>query len=168
MQPCRKLTFFRLRPHPSKKSGRLDQNRIASRGETTRNLMVFSRPPDRSCCPAFSSTFFRGSHTTTLATCGMSRSYNHAALVPSSKVTHKLPRSPDEFQDGGCFRFDDAAAAVGATASRRVTIRQRQRRVDSGSIEVLGLDAKIEVFDTLFPTPLERSLVSQIPALELA
>jgi hypothetical protein len=44
--------------------------------------------------PAFSSAFFRGSHTTTLATWGLSKSYSQAALVPSSKVIHKLPRSP--------------------------------------------------------------------------
>ena len=44
--------------------------------------------------PAFSRAFFRGSHTTMCATCGFSRSYNHAALVPSSKATHKLPCSP--------------------------------------------------------------------------
>src|SRR6202030_1487590 len=34
------------------------------------------------------------SHTTTLVTRGFSKSYSQAALVPSSKVTHKLPRSP--------------------------------------------------------------------------
>ena len=44
--------------------------------------------------PAFSSAFFRGSHTTTLVTRGLSKSYSQAALIPSSKVTHRLPRSP--------------------------------------------------------------------------
>src|SRR5215831_12721888 len=29
-----------------------------------------------------------------LATCGLSKSYNQAAQVPSSKVTDKVPRSP--------------------------------------------------------------------------
>src|SRR6187399_941172 len=38
--------------------------------------------------------FFRGSHTTNFVTCGFNRSYNHAADVPSSKVTCKSPRSP--------------------------------------------------------------------------
>src|SRR2546422_6653584 len=44
--------------------------------------------------PAFSKAFFRGSHTTTFVPCGLSRSYNQAAQVPSSKVTYKFPRSP--------------------------------------------------------------------------
>src|SRR5579859_307870 len=44
--------------------------------------------------PAFSKAFFRGSHTITLVTCGFNRSYNQAALVPSSKVIHKLPCMP--------------------------------------------------------------------------
>src|SRR5713101_6811886 len=44
--------------------------------------------------PAFSSAFFRGSHTTTSVTRGFSKSYNQAAQVPSSKVTCKSPRSP--------------------------------------------------------------------------
>src|SRR5579863_7294056 len=44
--------------------------------------------------PALSSAFLRGSHTTTFATCGLSRSCNHAAQVPSSKVTCKLPDNP--------------------------------------------------------------------------
>src|SRR6266516_1300124 len=35
-----------------------------------------------------------GLQTTTLATWGLSRSYNQAAQVPSSKVTDKVPRSP--------------------------------------------------------------------------
>src|ERR1700745_3841980 len=38
--------------------------------------------------------FFRGSHTTNFVTCGFSRSYSHAAEVPSSKVTCTSPRSP--------------------------------------------------------------------------
>src|SRR5258707_8980300 len=38
--------------------------------------------------------FFRGSHTTSLVTCGFSRSYNQVAQVPSSKVTCNSPRSP--------------------------------------------------------------------------
>src|SRR5260370_37227090 len=44
--------------------------------------------------PTFSRAFFRGSHTIRWATCGLSRSYNQAALVPSSKVTDKFPPSP--------------------------------------------------------------------------
>ena len=43
---------------------------------------------------ALRSAFLPGSHTTTLATQGFSRSYNHVALVPSSKVTDKAPCSP--------------------------------------------------------------------------
>src|ERR1700731_341282 len=38
--------------------------------------------------------FFRGSHTTSFAACGFSRSYNQVAQVPSSKVTCNSPRSP--------------------------------------------------------------------------
>src|SRR5450755_549655 len=38
--------------------------------------------------------FFCGSHTTSFATCGFSRSYNQVAQVPSSKVTCNSPRSP--------------------------------------------------------------------------
>src|ERR1700676_5009696 len=38
--------------------------------------------------------FFRGSHTTSFVTCGLSRSYNQVAQVPSSKVTCNSPRSP--------------------------------------------------------------------------
>src|SRR2546429_1462679 len=44
--------------------------------------------------PSFSRAFLRGLQTTTLATWGLSRSYNQAAQVPSSKVTDKVPRSP--------------------------------------------------------------------------
>src|SRR5271156_3985214 len=36
----------------------------------------------------------RGLHTTSSATCGLIRSYNQAAQVPSSNVTCKLPRRP--------------------------------------------------------------------------
>src|ERR1700693_5558463 len=36
----------------------------------------------------------RGSHTTSFVTCGLSRSYNQVAQVPSSKVTCNSPRSP--------------------------------------------------------------------------
>src|SRR6516162_2726393 len=42
----------------------------------------------------FQQSIFRGSHTTSLVTCGFSKSYNQAAQVPSSKVTCKSPRSP--------------------------------------------------------------------------
>src|ERR1700732_2179 len=38
--------------------------------------------------------FFRGSHTTNSVTCGLSKSYNQAAQVPSTNVTCKAPRSP--------------------------------------------------------------------------
>jgi hypothetical protein len=44
--------------------------------------------------PGLSSAFLRGSHTNTCVTWGLSRPCNHAAQVPSSKVTCKLPRSP--------------------------------------------------------------------------
>src|SRR5437660_10790172 len=44
--------------------------------------------------PVFSNAFLRGSHTITLNTCGLSRSYSQAALVPSSNVTHKVPFNP--------------------------------------------------------------------------
>src|ERR1700751_3769153 len=44
--------------------------------------------------PCLSSAFLRGLQTTTLATCGLSKSYNHAAEVPSSKVTYNVPWSP--------------------------------------------------------------------------
>src|SRR5712691_3408117 len=44
--------------------------------------------------PSLSRAFFRGLHTTSLATCDFSKSYSHAAQVPSSKVTDKVPRSP--------------------------------------------------------------------------
>src|SRR5229473_315071 len=44
--------------------------------------------------PTFSSAFFRGSQTNTCVTCGLSKSCNQAAQVPSSKVTCKLPRRP--------------------------------------------------------------------------
>src|SRR5712664_3970291 len=38
--------------------------------------------------------FFRGSHTTSLVTCGFNRSYNQVAQVPSSKVTCNFPCKP--------------------------------------------------------------------------
>src|SRR4029077_12568807 len=44
--------------------------------------------------PSFPRVFLRGSQTSTCATCGLSRSCNQAAQVPSSKVTCKLPRRP--------------------------------------------------------------------------
>src|SRR2546429_8561815 len=44
--------------------------------------------------PRLSRAFLRGSHTRTFVRCGLSRSCNHAAQVPSSKVTCKLPRNP--------------------------------------------------------------------------
>src|SRR3989442_384866 len=45
--------------------------------------------------PTFNKAFFYESHATTFVTRGgLSRSYNQAAQVPSSNVTHKLPRSP--------------------------------------------------------------------------
>ena len=44
--------------------------------------------------PSFNKEFRRGLHTTILVTCGLSRSYNQAAQVPSSKVTSKSPRNP--------------------------------------------------------------------------
>jgi hypothetical protein len=59
--------------------------------------------------PGLSRAFFLGLHTTSRATCGRSRSYNQAAVVPSSKVTDKVPRSPaKELEDGGSFGFQDA------------------------------------------------------------
>src|SRR5712692_7895845 len=44
--------------------------------------------------PSFSKAFFRGLHTTTFVTWGFSKSYNHAAQVPSSNVTCTFLRSP--------------------------------------------------------------------------
>src|ERR1700678_459723 len=38
--------------------------------------------------------FFRGSQTTNFDTCGLSRSYNQVAQVPSSNVICNSPRSP--------------------------------------------------------------------------
>lgn len=64
-------------------------------GSPARSRSLSFRASTRSfLLPAFSRAFFRGSHTTTLVPRGLSRSYSQAALVPSSKVTHKLPRSP--------------------------------------------------------------------------
>jgi hypothetical protein len=40
--------------------------------------------------PSLSSAFFRGLHTTSLSTWGLSKSYSHADQVPSSKVTDKV------------------------------------------------------------------------------
>ena len=51
------------------------------------------------------------------------------------------------------------AATERAAASRRVAVRQRQRRVDAGEVQGVGLGAReIERFDVLFPTPKERRL----------
>ena len=44
--------------------------------------------------PSLSKALRRGLHTTSSVTCGLIKSYNHAAQVPSSKVTCKLPRRP--------------------------------------------------------------------------
>src|ERR1700733_3243290 len=44
--------------------------------------------------PSLSRAFRRGLHTTSSVTCGLIRSYNQAAQVPSSKVTCRLPRRP--------------------------------------------------------------------------
>src|ERR1700685_794065 len=44
--------------------------------------------------PSLSKAFRRGLHTTSSVTCGLIKSYNQAAQVPSSKVTCKLPRRP--------------------------------------------------------------------------
>jgi arylsulfatase len=44
--------------------------------------------------PTFNRAFFRGSQTSTSVTWGLSKVYNQSALVPSSKVTCKLPRRP--------------------------------------------------------------------------
>ena len=44
--------------------------------------------------PSLSKALRRGLHTTSSATCGLIRSYNQAAQVPSSNVTCKLPRRP--------------------------------------------------------------------------
>src|SRR3954463_13293423 len=44
--------------------------------------------------PSLSNAFFRGLHTTNLSTRALSRSYSQTDQVPSSKVTHKVPRSP--------------------------------------------------------------------------
>jgi hypothetical protein len=57
--------------------------------------------------PSFSKALFRGLHTTTLVTCGFSKSYNHAAQVPSSNVTCTSAQPLDKLQNGHCLRFDD-------------------------------------------------------------
>src|ERR1700691_1700037 len=44
--------------------------------------------------PSLSRAFRRGLHTTSSVTCGLIRSYDQAAQVPSSKVTCRLPRRP--------------------------------------------------------------------------
>src|SRR6516165_8462203 len=44
--------------------------------------------------PDLNKAFLRGLHTVTWLTYGLSRSYNQAAQVPSSKVTSRFPRSP--------------------------------------------------------------------------
>jgi hypothetical protein len=44
--------------------------------------------------PSLSNAFFRGLHTTSLSRWGLSKSYSQADQVPSSKVTHKVPRKP--------------------------------------------------------------------------
>src|SRR5271163_2580795 len=44
--------------------------------------------------PSLSKALRRGLHTTSSVTCGLIKSYNQAAQVPSSKVTCKLPRRP--------------------------------------------------------------------------
>ncbi len=43
-------------------------------------------------------------------------------------------------------------------APRRVALRQGQCRMAGGAAEVDGLDAKIEQFEALFPTPKSRKL----------
>src|SRR5277367_3138152 len=42
----------------------------------------------------FEQSIAAGLHTTSSVTCGLIRSYNQAAQVPSSNVTCKLPRRP--------------------------------------------------------------------------
>jgi len=69
---------------------------VVDRGEKSGSEKIASfRASIRSFLfPAFNRSFFRGSHTSTSVTCGLSGSCNHAAQVPSSKVTCTLPRSP--------------------------------------------------------------------------
>jgi len=57
-------------------------------------LRQFARVVAIILVPYFSRVFLRGSQTSTCATCGLSRSCNQEAQVPSSKVTCKLPRRP--------------------------------------------------------------------------
>src|SRR5499433_934336 len=44
--------------------------------------------------PLFRRAFLRGLQTTTSATCDLNTPYNHAACVPSSKVTRNVPGTP--------------------------------------------------------------------------
>ena len=61
-----------------------ERNNSASFRASIRSLLL----------PSFSRAFRRGLHTTSSVTCGLIKSYNQAAQVPSSKVTCRLPRSP--------------------------------------------------------------------------
>src|ERR1035438_927216 len=58
--------------------------------------------------PSLSNAFFRELHTTSLSTCGLSRSYSQTDQVPSSKVTAKVPRSPAKTSRYSCcLRFQN-------------------------------------------------------------
>ena len=59
--------------------------------------------------PSFNKAFRRGSHTTTFVDVRLSRSYNQAAQVPSSKVTCNISAQPvDKLQNHARFGLDDA------------------------------------------------------------
>src|ERR1700684_3869528 len=61
-----------------------DRNSSASFRASMRSLLL----------PSFSRALRRGLHTTSSLTCGLIKSYNQAAQVPSSNVTCRLPRRP--------------------------------------------------------------------------
>src|ERR1700693_278304 len=61
-----------------------DRNSSANFRASMRSLLL----------PSFSRALRRGLHTTSSVTCGLIKSYNQAAQVPSSNVTCRLPRRP--------------------------------------------------------------------------
>ena len=74
-------------------------------------------------------------------------------------VGEEIPRHS---RPGESARLHAAALARGRTTSARLTIRT----TPSGSLAKFkewGLDAKIEIFDVLFPTPKERLLEMMEP-----
>ena len=82
------------------------------------------------------------------------RGYSAEAGAHGARVGSEVPRHPRSRQPARLH-----AAPLRAAASRRLALRQGQRRVDrSPSSRSGGSDAQIETFDVLFPTPKERAL----------